>query len=280
MARHREKPFVAYYACPLVHIPTVTTPLSPDKNAPEREQFAGMVRYMDAQVGRLVAELERLGLRDNTIIIFLHRQRHARKLSGTVGGKQAAGGLGTLSENGLDVPLIVNCPARVAAGRVSKALVDCSDFFPTLLELAGVPMPRGLAIDGKSFAAQLDAKRRAAAGTRVDLRAIRGRARGARSAVQALRRAGVLRRGGGPAGEKRSRGQRGPRGRRGEAAVATARSPACPPMRSWASSSAAARPSTRRKAKARPVRNPKALPNRNEETAASSFHGGADAPRR
>ena len=69
--------------------------------------------------------------------------------------KQVVGGLGTLSENSLDVPLIVNCPARVAAGRVSKALVDCSDFFPTLLELAGVPMPAGLKIDGHSFAAQL-----------------------------------------------------------------------------------------------------------------------------
>jgi arylsulfatase A-like enzyme len=155
MARHREKPFIAYYACPFVHIPTVTTPLSPDKNAPEREQFAGMVRYMDAQVGRLVADVERLGLRDNTIIIFLPDNGTPAKLSGMVGGKKAAGGLGTLSENGLDVPLIVNCPARVATNRESKALVDCSDFFPTLMELAGAPTPRGLAVDGKSFAAQL-----------------------------------------------------------------------------------------------------------------------------
>ncbi len=155
MARHREQPFIAYYTCPFVHMPTVTTPLSPDKNAPQREQFAGMVRYMDAQVGRFISELERLGLRENTIVIFLPDNGTPASMSGMVGGKKAAGGLGTLSENGLDVPLIVNCPARVAAGRTSSALVDCSDFFPTLLELAGVPIPRGLKIDGRSFAAQL-----------------------------------------------------------------------------------------------------------------------------
>jgi arylsulfatase A len=155
MARHREQPFVAYYSCPLTHIPTVTTPLSPDPKVSQREQFAGMVRYFDAQVGRLEKELVRLGLRDDTIIIITTDNGTGKNLGGIVGGKQAVGGLGTLSENGLDVPLIVNCPARVARGRVSKALVDCSDFFPTLLELAGMPLPHGLIVDGKSFAAQL-----------------------------------------------------------------------------------------------------------------------------
>lgn len=155
MGRHRQQPFIAYYACPLTHIPTVPTPLSPDPKAPQREQFAGMVSYFDTQVGRLEKELERLGLRENTIIIVTTDNGTAKNLGGMVGDKQVVGGLGTMSENGLDVPLIVNCPARVAADRVSKALVDCSDFFPTLLDLAGVPIPAGLKIDGRSFAPQL-----------------------------------------------------------------------------------------------------------------------------
>jgi arylsulfatase A-like enzyme len=74
------------------------------------------------------------------------------RLANTMGGKRVTGGLGTMSENGLDVPLIVNCPARVPAGRLSDALTDCSDIFPTLLELAGVPTPQELRIDGHSFA--------------------------------------------------------------------------------------------------------------------------------
>ncbi len=94
----------------------------------------------------------RLGLRDNTFLVFISDNGTPAKLSNTVGGRRAAGGLGTMSENGLDVPLIVNCPARVPAARVSDALTDCSDIFPTLLELAGVPLPAGLKIDGRSFA--------------------------------------------------------------------------------------------------------------------------------
>lgn len=159
MARNRTRPFVAYYACPYVHIPTVPTPLVPDKTATQREQFTGMVRSMDAQVGRLENELTRLGLRENTIIIFMTDNGTPRNLSGTVGGKPAVGGLGTMSENGLDVPLIVNCPARMPSGRVSDALTDCSDIFPTLLELAGVPAPKGLKIDGRSFAPEIAGKR-------------------------------------------------------------------------------------------------------------------------
>jgi arylsulfatase A-like enzyme len=70
------------------------------------------------------------------------------------------GGLGTLSENGLDVPLIVSGPARgIPKGRVSEVLTDCSDLFPTLLELAGVGVPEGLHIDGKSFAPELGSPR-------------------------------------------------------------------------------------------------------------------------
>jgi arylsulfatase A-like enzyme len=155
MQRHRDQPFVAYYATPLVHIPTVTTPLSPNKDAPEREQFAGMVRYLDHQVGRLIAELERLSLRENTIVIFTTDNGSPTRLGGMVRGRQAPGGLGKLTEGGLDVPLIVNCPARVASGRVSQALVDCTDFLPTMLQLAGIALPPDRTIDGRSFAAQL-----------------------------------------------------------------------------------------------------------------------------
>src|SRR5262245_59997996 len=155
MRRHRETPFVAYYATPLVHIPTVPTPLSPNPGAPEREQFAGMVRYLDHQVGRLVAELDRLGLRENTIVVFMTENGTATRLGGMVRGRRAPGGLGGVTEGGVNVPLIVNCPARFREGRVSKALVDCTDLLPTMLQWAGVEMPRDREIDGRSFAAQV-----------------------------------------------------------------------------------------------------------------------------
>ena len=155
MGRQNGAPFVAYYSAPLVHIPTVPTPLSPDEKAPERAQFADMVKYLDVQIGRLVAELERLKLRDDTIILFMTDNGTAARVAGKMSGTRAVGGLGTLTEGGLDVPLIVNCPRRIAQGRVSSALVDCSDIFPTLLDLAGVRVPEGLVIDGRSFAGSL-----------------------------------------------------------------------------------------------------------------------------
>lgn len=155
MQRRREQPFVAFYSNHLVHVPTVPTPASEKKTESEREQFAGMVRYLDGQVGRLEKELERLGFRDDTIIVFTSDNGSPARLAGTMHGQRAPGGLGTLTEGGLDVPMIVNCPARIAQGRVSAALIDASDVFPTLAELAGAKMPTDRIFDGRSFAGQL-----------------------------------------------------------------------------------------------------------------------------
>ena len=155
MERNRERPFLAYLATPLVHVPVVTVPGGPAKAAPDREQFAAMVRHADQQVGQLVAALERLRLRDDTVVIVTTDNGTPKNLGGRVAGKKVVGGLGGLTEAGLDVPLIVNCPARVPGGRVSGRMVDCTDFFPTLLELAGAPAPKDAAIDGQSFADEI-----------------------------------------------------------------------------------------------------------------------------
>jgi len=154
--RHKDRPFFAVYATPLTHVPSVTTPTSPNPDATEREQYIGMLRHLDEQVGRLVTELDRLALRDNTIIVFTTDNGSSRIYSGTVGGKEVPGGLGSQTEPGLDTPLVVNCPGRVPMGQVSDALVDCTDFFATLADLTGAALPPGVVIDGRSFAAELD----------------------------------------------------------------------------------------------------------------------------
>jgi arylsulfatase A-like enzyme len=136
----------------LVHIPVVATPLSRRVEATEREQFAAMVRYVDHQVGQLVAALEELRLRSNTIVIVTTDNGSPGRLTGRVSGTALRGGLGRMTEPGLDVPLIVNCPGVVPSGQVSDQLVDCSDFLPTFAELAGAKLPEGVKIDGHSFA--------------------------------------------------------------------------------------------------------------------------------
>lgn len=77
-------------------------------------------------------------------------------LGSSVAGSQVTGGLGRLTETGLEVPLVVSWPGQIRQGRVSEALVDCTDVFPTLLELAGAESPDQMVIDGRSFADELD----------------------------------------------------------------------------------------------------------------------------
>jgi arylsulfatase A-like enzyme len=167
--RHRDRPFLAVYATVLTHLPVTKTPLNRGEDLTEREQLGGMVRYADHCVGRLVAALDELGLRENTIVLITTDNGTPAVFGGRVGGRvfRAAADTmveGDMKEGSIDVPMIVHCPGLVPGrpfgggsesptdGRVSDALVDSSDVFPTLLELAGAPPPQGVTIDGRSFA--------------------------------------------------------------------------------------------------------------------------------
>ena len=68
------------------------------------------------------------------------------------GDQSITGGKGNLRDDGTRVPLLVRWPGVTPAGREVNALVDSSDFLPTLLELAGVPLPSDIKLDGHSFA--------------------------------------------------------------------------------------------------------------------------------
>jgi arylsulfatase A-like enzyme len=156
LKRHRDRPFVAYYASVLTHLPTTPTPLNKARPPEsERERFAGMVRYADHDVGRLVAALDELKLRDRTLVFITSDNGNEQALTGRVAGRQAEGAGFTLREGGIDMPFLVNCPVLVPAGRVSERLIDASDVLPTLAELAGAGLPEGTVFDGRSFAATL-----------------------------------------------------------------------------------------------------------------------------
>ena len=156
MKRRREQPFLMYYPMTLTHgfaykQPVTTTPHSRDAEAPERDQFAGMVKYADYLVGRLIAALDELGLRDNTIVFVTTDNGSESSFAARTKTGDVPGGLYQMSEPGINVPFIVNCPKLVPGGRVA-ALTDYSDMLPTLTELAGAKLPDGLTIDGRSLA--------------------------------------------------------------------------------------------------------------------------------
>jgi arylsulfatase A-like enzyme len=109
--------------------------------------YYAAVSYMDAQVGRVLDELDRLGLRDNTIIILWGD--HGWKL-----GEHDAWCKHSNVENDTRAPLLLSVPGMKNAGKRTDALVEFVDIYPTLADLAGLPLPQHL--EGASFRPVLD----------------------------------------------------------------------------------------------------------------------------
>jgi arylsulfatase A len=163
VARHRDRPFFLYYPMILTHDPFQPTPESADwnpKTKSEQEQrdlkhFADMTAYMDKMIGRLVAKLDELGLRENTVVMFLGDNGTHPTVTSRFKGTDYQGGKGTGTARGTHVPFIANWPGKIPAGKVNKDLIASVDYLPTLCELAGTTVPSGLKIDGQSFLPQL-----------------------------------------------------------------------------------------------------------------------------
>ncbi|MFO1447765.1 MAG: sulfatase-like hydrolase/transferase [Opitutaceae bacterium] len=153
ITRHREHPFYLYYSLSHVHTEILPTP---DSTPDSKDLYSDNVRYLDKLVGRLLAELDRLKLREKTVIVFLgdNGTTNGRADRATIGGRRLAGAKGSMLEGGGLVPMIVSWPGTIAAGSVCADLVDSTDFFPTFAELAGARLPDKTVIDGHSLAPQ------------------------------------------------------------------------------------------------------------------------------
>lgn len=156
--KNKEKPFLLYYPMVLVHSPLSPVPGSPgydaaDQRTDDRENYPAMVRRMDENVGRIIAKLSELGLRERTLILFTgdngsKKDVEMKSKDGTV----YPGGKGNTSDIGVHVPLIMNQPGRIPVG-VSNALVSFTDFLPTVAEVVGVTLTPDIPCDGQSFLA-------------------------------------------------------------------------------------------------------------------------------
>jgi arylsulfatase A len=138
-----------------IHIPIQPTADSkPDASADQL--YKDNIAYMDRLVGKLVSELDRLKLREKTLIVFAGDNGTIKPAAYTpVNGRPLSGHKGGMSEGGTRAPMIVNWPGTAPARKVNRDLTDFSDFLPTFAELSGASLPQGVTIDGHSFAAQI-----------------------------------------------------------------------------------------------------------------------------
>jgi arylsulfatase A len=146
----------------LTHGPYMATPDSKDwdpKQMGEQasknpQHFGDMVAYMDKLIGKLIARLDELKLRDNTLVLFVGDNGTGAGTRSMMGDKVVIGGKGSTNTFGMHVPLIASWPGHIASGKVSGDLVDSTDFLPTICEAAGIKLTDSK-LDGRSFLPQL-----------------------------------------------------------------------------------------------------------------------------
>ena len=161
ITRHKDGPFFLYYPMILTHDPFQPTPDSPDfdptisSEGKQRDvkHFADMTAYMDKMVGRVATKLDELGIRDNTLLIFLGDNGTHPSVTSRFKGADYKGGKGSTNSHGTHLPLVVSWPRVIKSGRVSADLVSSTDFLPTICAASGVEVPAN--VDGVSFLPQL-----------------------------------------------------------------------------------------------------------------------------
>ncbi|HKQ24906.1 MAG TPA: arylsulfatase [Burkholderiales bacterium] len=148
MERHvrTKKPFFMLAMLTQPHLPTLPNPAFAGKTG--NGDWADMLAEMDHNVGQMLDAVERLGIRDDTIVIFAsdNGPEYVRPWDGWSGPWR--GQYFTALEGGIRVPFMIRWPGKVPAGRVSDEIVHGADLFPTLARIAGADVPKDRAIDG------------------------------------------------------------------------------------------------------------------------------------
>jgi len=150
MEKNTGHPMLLYFPMALTHSPFVATPLDPDAETKE-EKHRAMVRYTDHLVGRLLDKIDDLDIAHNTLVIFTTDNGTARGITGSLNGRPVKGGKARQVEAGCRAPFFARWVGQVSPGRRVPALVDFTDLFPTMLELAGAVPPSNHDLDGVSF---------------------------------------------------------------------------------------------------------------------------------
>jgi len=150
MRKNRTKPFFMYMAFYSVHSRLEPVPelIGRYEGLDVNATYASMIEKMDQGIGKILDELDALGLKKNTLVLFTSDNGGICKIS-----KQTPyrAGKGSYFEGGTRVPLVVRWPGKVVPGSTCNVPVIGLDFYPTFLGVAGLPIPENKMLDGASL---------------------------------------------------------------------------------------------------------------------------------
>lgn len=158
---NKTNPFLLIYSHNLVQKPWVPTPDDPrfatwdpavddDKNS-DTSYFPEMVAYMDKIIGKLINKVQNKGLSDNTVFIFTSDNATNKFIYSYYKGRRIKGSKDSTTYNGINIPLVVYAPGRVQPGTTDTSLVDMTDFFPTIANMARLKTTAYQPLDGTTF---------------------------------------------------------------------------------------------------------------------------------
>ena len=183
---NREGPFLLYLAHFAVHTPIQSKAELEDRYAARRDSlppstgprsegehgrattrlvqddpaYAGMVQSVDESIGKILGGLEEMGLADNTVVIFMSDNGGLSTIAGERVGPTTnsplRAGKGWLYEGGIREPMIIRWPGAVEGGATCSEPVQSTDFFPTMLEMAGLSLMPTQHQDGLSLVPVLE----------------------------------------------------------------------------------------------------------------------------
>lgn len=176
ITEHQEEPFLAYLSFYSVHTPLMSREDLRDKYLAKKEElgetgpiwgeegsrklrlvqehavYAGMVEAVDLAVGKVLQCLDDLELAENTIVIFMSDNGGLSTSEGhPTSNLPLRAGKGWLYEGGIREPMIVRWPGVTKAGSTCETPITSTDFFPTIIEMAGIEHESELPVDGMSF---------------------------------------------------------------------------------------------------------------------------------
>jgi len=151
---HAEEPFFLYVPFLAPHTPFQATKAYYDQltHIEDRNKrvYNAMILQLDDAVGSIIAQLESLGLTENTLIVFMSDNGGATYTKAT-DNHPLSGGKFTNFEGGLNIPFMMRWDGKIGTGSTFHHPVIAMDVFATALEIAGLPLPADRPMDGRSL---------------------------------------------------------------------------------------------------------------------------------